>query len=117
MALLRGTFLQKSGPAFAGRPWRRPDGWMGWIWEDHARPAPLRCLGECCSNQQKHAGSPGSAAWAELDGRQAAPAGLRLSTVCLGQGLCKRLGGEQSPAGETRTSVNASFCTSRVQAV
>lgn len=31
---------------------------MGWIREDHARPAPWRCLGECCSNQQKHAGSP-----------------------------------------------------------
>lgn len=45
-----GTALRRSGSAFAGRPWRKLDSWMGLIWEDHMGLELLRCLGRCCSN-------------------------------------------------------------------
>lgn len=53
---------------FAGRPWRKLDGWMGLIWEDHTRLELLRCLGRCCSNQQQQRSKRGRAAWAEAEG-------------------------------------------------
>lgn len=74
-------FRKKSGLAFAGRPWRKPDSWMDSIWEDHARLELLRCLGgDVVATSRNRGANMAQLRGQSWRGGQAVPAGLRLCT-------------------------------------
>lgn len=88
----QGTFVKKSGLAFAGRPWSKAGRLDGF---DMGRSCKARAVemfgGKCCSNKQKHTSNCDWSAWAELDRRQGRPswaAAVRAAGAmhtCLGQ--------------------------------